>query len=106
MPGGSRGVDALLGFEFPEREAVQAAMPECYHKTDRWGRPILLQLVGSIDVAAIKAATDWGRLRAQPAPDGAQHPGQVPCARSLGLRVGESLIIIDLRARHSCSLLG
>lgn len=99
VPGGSRGVDALLGFEFPEREAVQAAMPECYHKTDRWGRPILLQLVGSIDVAAVKAATDWERLRAFNL-HRMEHNIQVKypvCSQLSGSRVGESLIIIDLK---------
>ena len=99
VPGGGSGVDALLRFEFPEREAVQAAMPECYHKTDRWGRPILLQLVGLIDVAAVKAATEWDRLRAFNL-HRMEHNIQVKypvCSKLTGTRVGESLIIIDLK---------
>ena len=40
------GVDALLHFEYPEEAAVRAGYPQCYHKTDKEGRPILLDMVG------------------------------------------------------------
>jgi len=93
------GIDALLHFEFPEEQAVRAAYPECYHKTDRFGRPVLLQLVGRIDLVAVKAATDWDRLR-QFNLHRMEHNIQVKypaCSEMMGAAVGESCIIIDLK---------
>jgi hypothetical protein len=44
-------VDQLLGgFEFHELPLVRKHYPHFYHKTDRWGRPVYIELLGQCDI--------------------------------------------------------
>jgi hypothetical protein len=36
--------------EFPELPVVRQYYPQFFHKTDRWGRPVWIELLGHIDV--------------------------------------------------------
>jgi hypothetical protein len=48
------GVEALSQcFSYPELPAVKAAYPHFFHKTDRWGRPVYIELIGRIDIDAL-----------------------------------------------------
>ncbi|KAF8060624.1 ALAAT2 [Scenedesmus sp. PABB004] len=40
----------LESYDYAELPAVRAAYPHFYHKTDRWGRPVYIELLGHIDV--------------------------------------------------------
>ncbi|KXZ52791.1 hypothetical protein GPECTOR_8g179 [Gonium pectorale] len=56
-------VDTILtDFEFTERAAFLDAYPQGYHKLDKQGRPIYIQLIGKIDVPAIYRITDEERM--------------------------------------------
>jgi hypothetical protein len=35
---------------YPELPLVRKFYPQFFHKTDRWGRPVWIELLGSIDV--------------------------------------------------------
>jgi len=93
------GVDALLHFEYPEEAAVRAGYPQCYHKTDKEGRPILLDMVGRVDATKLRESTDYERLT-KFCLHRMEHNLQVKypiCSEVAGRPVGESVIIIDLK---------
>lgn len=46
-------IDQLADEEFPELPAVRQYYPQFFHKTDRWGRPVWIELLGHIDVDAM-----------------------------------------------------
>ncbi|GFR43959.1 hypothetical protein Agub_g5102 [Astrephomene gubernaculifera] len=52
----------LKDFHFEERGKFLAAYPQGYHKLDKQGRPIYIQLIGKIDVHGILACTDEDRM--------------------------------------------
>lgn len=44
-------VDKLLdGFEFHELPLVRKHYPHFYHKTDKYGRPVYIELLGQCDI--------------------------------------------------------
>ncbi|KAI8473261.1 MAG: CRAL-TRIO domain-containing protein, partial [Monoraphidium minutum] len=56
-------VDAILdNFSFHEREQFLMAYPQGYHKTDKMGRPIYIQLLGKIDIGTLKKITTEERM--------------------------------------------
>eukprot|EP00882_Tetradesmus_deserticola_P019017 GHRQ01020459.1.p2 GENE.GHRQ01020459.1~~GHRQ01020459.1.p2 ORF type:complete len:256 (+),score=117.00 GHRQ01020459.1:337-1104(+) len=56
-------VDNILeNFVFHEREQFLMAYPQGYHKTDKLGRPIYIQLLGKIDIATLKQITTEERM--------------------------------------------
>ncbi|KAL1922951.1 uncharacterized protein VTP21DRAFT_9327 [Calcarisporiella thermophila] len=59
----SFGVDELVRtFEFPEAEQVARFYPRYYHKTDRMGRPIYIEHLGSIDLNEMFKITTEERM--------------------------------------------
>eukprot|EP00879_Flechtneria_rotunda_P024343 GHRR01025802.1.p1 GENE.GHRR01025802.1~~GHRR01025802.1.p1 ORF type:complete len:130 (+),score=30.92 GHRR01025802.1:515-904(+) len=47
-------VDQLLSrYQFRELPEVRKHYPHFYHKTDRWGRPLYIELLGKTDVDAL-----------------------------------------------------
>ncbi|GIL72327.1 hypothetical protein Vretimale_3992 [Volvox reticuliferus] len=49
-------------FMFPEREEVLRYYPHFYHNTDKYGRPIYIELLGQTDPSKILEATTLDRL--------------------------------------------
>lgn len=57
------GVDTILqDFYFNERDEFLECFPQGYHKTDKMGRPIYVQLVGAVDVKKMKKVTTEDRM--------------------------------------------
>jgi hypothetical protein len=54
---------------FPELDQVKRVYPQFFHKTDRWGRPVWIELLGHIDVDKLLSVSvgphgrGGGRLR-------------------------------------------
>mmetsp|Transcript_10482 Transcript_10482/g.18328 ORF Transcript_10482/g.18328 Transcript_10482/m.18328 type:complete len:524 (-) Transcript_10482:635-2206(-) len=56
-------VDTMLqDFYFGEREKFIEAFPQGYHKCDKKGRPIYIQLLGQVDVVKMKKVTTEERM--------------------------------------------
>ena len=78
---------------------MRAGYPQCYHKTDKEGRPILLDMVGRVDATKLRESTDYERLTKFRL-HRMEHNLQVKypiCSEVAGRPVGESVIIIDLK---------
>ena len=56
------GAGALLHFVYDEEKEVRRCFPQAFHKTDKWGRPVLIQCVGSVDAAALAKVTSFDKL--------------------------------------------
>lgn len=58
-----QGVDDLLKtFQFPEKNEVDRIYPQYYHKTDKEGRPVYIERLGSLDFTKLDAITTEDRL--------------------------------------------
>ncbi|KAI0315350.1 CRAL-TRIO domain-containing protein [Amylostereum chailletii] len=52
------GVDDIMkNFDFKEKAEVDKYYPQFYHKTDKDGRPIYIEVVGKLDIKALYAIT-------------------------------------------------
>jgi hypothetical protein len=58
-------VDQVLHEEFPELPVVRQYYPQFFHKTDRWGRPVWIELLGQIDIDAMLKVCAAGWLQEQ-----------------------------------------
>jgi hypothetical protein len=57
------GVDELLAsFDFPQWDQVRQHYPRFYHKQDKFGRPIYIEHVGSLNVKKLLEVTDIDSL--------------------------------------------
>ncbi|KAI8821469.1 CRAL-TRIO domain-containing protein [Fimicolochytrium jonesii] len=57
------GTDEILKtFEFPEYPVVKKYYPRFYHKTDKAGRPIYVELLGGVDVNQLFQVTNIDRM--------------------------------------------
>lgn len=57
------GVDEIVkDYQFPEKEEVNNYYPQYYHKTDKEGRPVYIEVVGKLDIAKLYAVTTEDRL--------------------------------------------
>lgn len=57
------GVDDIISnFEFPQWEQVRKYYPRFYHKQDKFGRPIYVEQVGSLNVKKLLETTDIDSL--------------------------------------------
>lgn len=54
--------DILDSFQFEEKENFLQYYPQGYHKTDKQGRPVYIQLLGKIDVRQLKTITTEERM--------------------------------------------
>lgn len=54
--------DILRTFEFPEYPVVKKYYPRFYHKTDKVGRPVYVELLGGVDYKKLMATTDIDRM--------------------------------------------
>jgi len=49
-------------FSFPERAEVDKFYPQFYHKVDKDGRPVYIEILGKVDMAALNKITTEERL--------------------------------------------
>ncbi|KAJ3038515.1 cytosolic factor, phosphatidylinositol/phosphatidylcholine transfer protein [Rhizophlyctis rosea] len=50
-------IDTIIGdFSFPEHIVTQQLYPQFYHKTDKSGRPIYVEMLGKVDLSALSEA--------------------------------------------------
>jgi hypothetical protein len=57
------GTDQIIAtFEFPELSKVLECYPRCYHKTDKYGRPIYVERLGMANVTQLFKITTSERL--------------------------------------------
>lgn len=56
------GIDGLYdSFVFSELPLVQRYYPHGYHKTDKWGRPVYIELLGQADVDKLMHVRGGGK---------------------------------------------
>jgi len=53
-------LDQVMNEQFPELPLVRQRYPQFFHKTDRWGRPVWIELLGHIDVDALLKVSTFG----------------------------------------------
>jgi hypothetical protein len=56
------GAEALLSFVYPEEQAVRETFPQAFHRTDKYGRPVLIQCVGCVDAQTLGTVTSFDKL--------------------------------------------
>ncbi|XP_002964175.2 SEC14 cytosolic factor [Selaginella moellendorffii] len=95
-----QSVDSVLeDFSYPELERVIEAWPQAWHKTDKRGRPVNIQLFSRLNVEALFEVTSEERLIRR----GLWvledlHQNKLPaCSRDAGHHVGRVTIVIDLK---------
>ena len=49
-------------FEYKEKPEVMKFYPQYYHKTDKDGRPVYIEALGSVDIAALRKITTDERM--------------------------------------------
>ena len=54
--------DICENFEFPEYPIVKKHYPRFYHQTDKLGRPLYIELLGSVDVKQLFQVTTTERM--------------------------------------------
>ncbi|KAG2439718.1 hypothetical protein HYH02_010597 [Chlamydomonas schloesseri] len=52
----------LQNFEFPERDEILKYFPQGYHKLDKLGRPVYVQLMGGVNISQLLKVADQDRL--------------------------------------------
>ncbi|KIZ06665.1 SEC14 cytosolic factor [Monoraphidium neglectum] len=100
-------VDAILdNFVFHEREQFLMAYPQGYHKTDKLGRPIYIQLLGKIDITTLKKITTEERMVKFHIQE-YERCGQFifpVCSRIAGRQIDQTFGIMDVKGRCPCML--
>ena len=92
------GVSTLLNYHLEEEEEVRQGFPQCFHKTDRIGRPVQYFAVGQADPEKLAASTTLERLLRWNV-HRAEHTIRVKyprCSAAAGSAVSNSVVIIDL----------
>lgn len=93
-------VDELVkAFDFPEGEQVKKYYPQYYHKTDKMGRPIYIEHLGSLDLKALLAVTTMERMHQKHVVEYEKliHNRLPACSKKAGKYLEQSCTIIDLK---------
>ncbi|KAG7096421.1 hypothetical protein E1B28_003860 [Marasmius oreades] len=93
------GVDDIMkNFDFKEKEQVDKYYPQYYHKMDKDGRPIYIELLGNFDYKALYGLTTQDRLIKQLVWDYEKFiTTRLPaCSKLVGYPVETSCTILDL----------
>ncbi|KAF9013290.1 CRAL-TRIO domain-containing protein, partial [Cyathus striatus] len=97
------GIDELYKqmdpFDYPEREAVFECWPMWFHKTDKRGRPINIQNLGSLDLTKLyKGCTPERHWTSVLVNAESLVREVIPAAvRVSGKPIGQSLVIVDIK---------
>jgi len=93
------GIEELMeNFEFTEKEQVDKYYPQYYHKMDKDGRPIYIERLGNLDIAALyKLTTQERQLQRFVMEYEKFLTERLPaCAQAVGHPVETSCTILDL----------
>lgn len=93
------GVDDIVkNFDFPEKAEVNKYYPQFYHKTDKDGRPLYIERLGSLDIKALYAATTNERQLKHLVLEYEKFINErLPaCSKAVGYPVETSCTILDL----------
>lgn len=89
----------IQNFAYPEQKQVQSLYPRFYHKTDKQGRPIYIELLGNLEAKKLFEATDQDRFLKK-------HVREYEkllkyrfkaCSEKQGRRIEQSCTILDLK---------
>jgi len=91
--------DIMKNFQFTEREQVMNYYPQYYHKTDKDGRPLYIQQVGKLDVAALYKITTKERMLQQLVYEYEKFlQDRIPaCSKAVGHPIETTCSILDLK---------
>mmetsp|Transcript_23398 Transcript_23398/g.11263 ORF Transcript_23398/g.11263 Transcript_23398/m.11263 type:complete len:150 (+) Transcript_23398:126-575(+) len=92
------GTDEVLDYEYPEVEEVRKAYAHGYHKVDRQGRPVYIELVGRMDLEYFFQVTNFERYIRYFVREYERtiKERMVACTVSSGSLICQSLCILDL----------
>lgn len=93
------GVDDIIqNFDFKEKREVDMYYPQYYHKTDKDGRPIYVERLGQLDIAALYAATTQERQLKRLVSEYERSASErfPACSKAFGHPVETSCTILDL----------
>jgi hypothetical protein len=57
--------EIMTTWDFAERDPVAAIYPQYYHKTDKQGRPLYIERLGTLDVPKLFTITTQERMQRQ-----------------------------------------
>lgn len=91
--------DLTRNFEYTEKEQVFAFYPQYYHKTDKDGRPVYIEQLGKIDLAAMYKVTSSERMLMNLAVEYEKvgDPRLPACSRKAGKLLETCCTIMDLK---------
>ncbi|KAK1766483.1 sec14 cytosolic factor, partial [Phialemonium atrogriseum] len=86
-------------WEYPEKEEVFKYYPQYYHKTDKDGRPLYIEQLGSIDLTAMYSITTAERMLTNLAVEYERvaDPRLPACSRKAGVLLETCCTIMDLK---------
>eukprot|EP00887_Chlorella_sp_A99_P007107 scaffold2.g7107.t1 len=93
-------VDAILDdFQFTERDAFLTLYPQGYHKTDKLGRPVYIQHLGSINVRALAEITTEERMLKFHIQEYERCLKYIfpSCSKVAGKHIGQTFAIMDVK---------
>jgi len=93
------GTDEIESFEFNEVLQVKAIYPHGYHKTDKMGRPIYIEVIGAVDVAELFKITSEDRMMKYYVKEYEKTlKYRFPaCSKDAGTLIQQSLTIMDVK---------
>ncbi|KAJ1547521.1 cytosolic factor, phosphatidylinositol/phosphatidylcholine transfer protein [Nowakowskiella sp. JEL0078] len=95
-----QGVDVIVkNWEFPEMPIISTYYPRFYHKTDKVGRPLYIELLGIMNLDQILAVSTLDRCLIQHVVEYEKLVNyRLPaCSDAAGYRIEQSCTIIDLK---------
>ncbi|KUI61695.1 Sec14 cytosolic factor [Cytospora mali] len=91
--------EILPTWDYPEKEQIFKYYPQYYHKTDKDGRPVYIEQLGNVDIAAINKITTSDRMLTNLAVEYERvaDPRLPACSRKAGHLLETCCTIMDLK---------
>ncbi|KAK4218412.1 CRAL-TRIO domain-containing protein [Rhypophila decipiens] len=91
--------NVIAAWEYPEKEEVFKYYPQYYHKTDKDGRPVYIEQLGGIDLAAMYKITTAERMLTNLAVEYERlaDPRLPACSRKAGTLLETCCTVMDLK---------
>jgi len=102
------GTDDIERFEYSELSVVKLYYPHGYHKTDKFGRPIYIEVIGDINASELFQHTNEDRLLKYYVKEyerllKTRYPA---CSKVAGKLIEQQLSILDMKDEASKFLFG